>query len=380
MHRSIYAEEHEMFRKVVRSFLQKEVAPVYSEWAAHAGPPREIWRRAGELGILGIQVPEEFGGAGVASFKFNMILGEESQATCLPLGGFRAHMDIVLPYLLEYGTAEQKRRWLPGVATGDTILAIGMTEPSAGSDVAGITTTAVREGGEYVINGAKTFISNGISADLILLAVKTDPTARRQGISLIAVEGDRPGVARGRNIDKIGLHSQDTGELSFTDVRVPADNLLGTEGHGFSHLTSNLPQERLSIAASAQAAAAAAVETTIDYVKNRKAFGTTIGSFQNTKFELAGCATEVHAGQVLMDWAIESHDRGELDATSAAMVKLSATEMQGRVVDRCLQLYGGYGYCVEYPIARYYADARVTRIYGGSSEIMKVIVAKSLGL
>jgi acyl-CoA dehydrogenase len=238
VHRSIYAEEHELFRKAVRSFLQKEIAPDYSNWALHGGPPREIWRRAGELGILGIQVPEEFGGAGVASFKFNTILGEEPQAACLPLGGFRAHMDIVLPYLLEYATPEQKRRWLPGVATGETILAIGMTEPGAGSDVAGITTTAVRQGDEYVINGAKTFISNGISADLIVLAVKTDPAARRQGISLIAVEGDRPGVGRGRNLDKIGLHSQDTGELSFTDVRVPVENLLGTEGQGFVYLTS----------------------------------------------------------------------------------------------------------------------------------------------
>lgn len=380
MYGSPYGEEHELFRKTVRSFLQKEIAPDYASWADRAGPPREIWRRAGELGILGIQVPEEFGGAGVTSFTFNTILGEESQAACLPLGGFRAHMDIVLPYLLEYGTPEQKRRWLPGVASGETILAIGMTEPGAGSDVAGITTTAIRDGDEYVVNGAKTFISNGISADLILLAGKTDPGARRAGVSLIAVEGDRPGVGRGRNLDKIGLHSQDTGELSFTDVRVPVGNLLGVEGRGFEYLTANLPQERLSIAASAQAAAAAALESTVEHVKNRKAFGTTIGSFQNTKFELAACATEVHAGRVLIDWAIAAHDRGELDATDAAMVKLSATEMQGRVVDRCLQLYGGYGYCTEYPIARYYADARVTRIYGGSSEIMKVIVAKSLGL
>jgi alkylation response protein AidB-like acyl-CoA dehydrogenase len=380
MRRSIYTSEHDLFRDLVRSFLEKEVAPQYGEWEQRGGPPREIWRRAGELGILGIQVPEEFGGAGVTSFKFNTVLGEESQAACLPLGGFRAHMDIVLSYLLNYCSPEQKQRWLPGVVSGETILAIGMTEPGAGSDVAGISATAVRDGDDYVINGAKTFISNGISADLIVLAVKTDPTARRSGISLIAVEGDRPGVARGRNLEKIGLHGQETAELFYDDVRVPAENLLGEEGEGFAYLTANLPQERLSIAVSAQAAAAAALRATVAYVTERKAFGKTVGSFQNTKFELAACATEVHAGQVLIDWAIEAHDREELDATDAAMVKLFTTETQGRVVDRCLQLHGGYGYCTEYLIARYYADARVTRIYGGSSEIMKVIVAKALGL
>ncbi len=377
---SVYTEEHEIFRDTVRAFLTKEVVPQYADWERAGHPPRELWFRAGELGILGIQVPPEYGGSGVASFKFNAIISEELQRLAVPLGGIRVHMDMVLPYLMRYCTPEQKERFLPGVATGAIPLAIAMTEPGAGSDLAGISTSAVRDGDDYVINGSKTMISNGITAELFVVVVKTDPVQRHKGLSLLLVEGDRPGLERGRNLEKIGLHAQETVELFFNDLRVPAVNLLGEEGQGFAYLTSNLPQERLSIAVSSQAAAAAALDATVEYVKERHAFGTTISAFQNTKFELAACATDVRAGQALVECALDAHDRGELTVADSAMTKLYCTEMQGRVVDRCLQLFGGYGYLHEYPIARWYADARVSRIYGGSSEVMKTIVAKSLGL
>ncbi|MCW2607531.1 MAG: acyl-CoA dehydrogenase [Frankiales bacterium] len=380
MRRMLFTEEHEAFRKVVRSFYEKEAVPHYAEWEKAGHPPREFWLQAGELGLLGVQVPEEFGGGGESTFLYNVILTEEAQRVGLALGGLRVHTDICMPYFLELATPVQQARWLPRLVTGEAVSALAMSEPGAGSDVKSLSTRAVRDGDSYVVNGAKTFISNGLVADLVILAVKTDPEAGRKGISLLVVEADTPGFARGRKLDKIGLKAQDLAELSFTDMRVPVENLLGAEGDGFSHLTRNLAQERLSIAVNSQAAATQAIVTTIDYVKDRKAFGTTVASFQNTKFELAACATDVEAGQALLDRALEAHEIGDLSGDDAAKVKLFCTELQGRVVDRCLQLHGGYGYVLEYPIAKAYADARVTRIYAGSSEIMKTIIAKGMGL
>jgi alkylation response protein AidB-like acyl-CoA dehydrogenase len=380
MRRTIFTSEHEDFRAVVRAFYADEIVPQYPDWEKAGAPPREFWRRAGELGLLGIQVPSEFGGAGVDSFLFNVVLTEESQAAGLALGGLRVHTDICMPYFLRYCTDEQRKRWLPRLASGDAVTALAMSEPGAGSDVKALAARAVRDGDHYVVNGAKTFISNGFTADLVITAVKTDPAAGREGLSLLVIEGGTPGFERGRRLEKIGLKAQDLAELSFTDVRVPADNMLGAEGRGFAYLTANLAQERLSIAVNSQAAAAQAVRTTVDYVTQRQAFGTTVASFQNTKFELAACATEVAAGQALLDAALGAHEAGELTAADAAKAKLFCTELQGRVVDRCLQLHGGYGYMLEYPIARAYADARVSRIYAGSSEVMKVIIARDLGL
>ncbi|MBA4084264.1 acyl-CoA dehydrogenase family protein [Janibacter terrae] len=380
MHRTLFDSAHEDFRSMVRRFFADRAVPRYEKWMEEGHPDREFWLEAGELGLLGVQIPEEHGGGGESSFLYNVILTEEAQHAGLALGGVRVHTDICMPYFLELATPEQQARWLPKLATGEAISALAMSEPGAGSDVKAMSTRAVRDGDHYVVNGSKTFITNGLMADLVILAVKTDPEAGRKGISLLVVETDTPGFERGRRLDKIGLKSQDLAELSFTDMRVPVANLLGEENAGFGHLTRNLAQERLSIAVNSQAAAARAVETTVEYVTQRHAFGTTVGSFQNTKFELAACATDVEAGQSLLDRALLAHEKGELTPADAAKVKLFCTELQGRVVDRCLQLYGGYGYILEYPIARAYADARVTRIYAGSSEIMKTIIAKDIGL
>ena len=380
MRRTLFTEEHEAFRKLVRSFYEREAVPHYDTWEAAGHPPREFWRQAGELGLLGIQVPEVYGGGGEETFLYNVVLTEEAQRAGLALGGLRVHTDICMPYFLELASEQQQARWLPRLVTGEAVSALAMSEPGAGSDVKSLATRAVRDGDEYVVNGAKTFISNGLVADLVILAVKTDPSAGRAGISLLVVEADTPGFSRGRKLEKIGLKAQDLAELSFTDMRVPVENLLGEEGQGFTYLTRNLAQERLSIAVNSQAAAAQAIVTTIEYVQSRQAFGTTVASFQNTKFELAACATEVEAGQALLDRALQAHEDGDLTPADAAKVKLFCTELQGRVIDRCLQLHGGYGYVLEYPIAKAYADARVTRIYAGSSEIMKTIIAKSLGL
>jgi acyl-CoA dehydrogenase len=380
MQRNIYDDDQLAFGEMVGSFLKNEVVPVYSEWEAAGIIPRSFWRRIGELGLLGMQIPECFGGGGVATWRFNAVLTEQLAGTGLALGVIRVHTDICLPYILRYGSAEQQGRWLPGMASGELPAAIAMSEPATGSDLAGVQTTAVRIDDSYRVRGAKTFISNGLNADLVIVAAKTDPSERRRGISLLVVERGMPGFERGRNLVKLGLKAQDTAELFFDDVMVPAENLLGEEGRGFEYLTSNLPQERLSIALNSQAAAARALETTIAYVSQRHAFGKPIASFQNTKFSLADCATELAAGQALVDRAIVAHDAGELTPSEAAMVKLFCTEMQGRVVDRCLQLHGGYGYMMDYEISRLFADARVSRIYGGSSEIMKTIIAKSIGL
>lgn len=380
MKRVVYDDEHEAFRQTVRSFYAREVVPEFPVWEELGHPPRSFWTQAGELGLLGIQVPEEYGGSGVQSFRFNAILTEESQVAGIPLGGLRVHTDICLPYFLRYATEEQRGRWLPAIASGEAVTAIAMSEPGAGSDLARISTRAVRDGEHYVVSGSKTFISNGATADLVITVVRTGPGEGREGLTLLVVEGGAEGFERGRNLPKLGLRGQDLTELAFNDVRVPMGNRLGAEGEAFGYLGANLPQERLSIAVNSQAAAAMALRRTVEYVKERQIFGSPLSSFQNTKFELAACAAEVEAGQTLVDAALDAHDRGELDAADAAKVKLFCTELQGRVVDRCLQLYGGYGYMTEYPIARAYADARVSRIYGGSSEVMKVIIARDLGL
>jgi alkylation response protein AidB-like acyl-CoA dehydrogenase len=382
MRRTLFEDEHEDFRASWRTFLEREVAPLYEQWERERLVPREVFAKAGGHGFLGMEVPEEHGGAGVDDFRFNVVLSEEAQRAGLGSVhlGMSVHSDICLPYFMRYATEEQKERWLPGLASGELIAAIAMTEPGTGSDLAGIATTAVRNNGEYVVNGAKTFITNGINADLVITAVRTDRGERHRGLSLLVVERDTPGFERGRNLEKIGTHAQDTAELFFDDARVPAENLLGNEGEGFAYLVSNLPQERLSIAVAGVAAAEAALRWTVEYVRDRKAFGAPIGSFQNTRFELAEMRTEVDVGQAYVDRCVEALNAGELTAEDAAGAKWWCTELQGRVVDRCLQLHGGYGYMLEYPIARAYADARVTRIYGGSNEIMKEIVGRSMNL
>lgn len=381
--RTVFTDEHEAFRQMARQFVAREVVPHYEEWEQQGAPPRQFYKRLGELGILGIQIPAEYGGSGERSYKYSAVLTEETLGAKVGLGSLRVHMDIVLPYLLSYCTDEQKRRWLPGAATGDLLTAIAMTEPGTGSDLAGITTTAVRDGDRFILNGSKTFITGGVNADLILVVARTssvDEKDRRAGLSILVVDAAAEGYAVVRNLAKLGLKAQDTTELHFDNVSVPVENLLGEEGRAFQYLGHNLAQERLSIAVGSQAAATAALTSTIDYVRERTVFGKPLSSMQNTKFVLAGCATDIEAGQALVDRALEDHDRGELTAVDAAKVKLFCTELQGRVVDACLQLYGGYGYMLEYPIARLYADARVTRIYGGTSEIMKTIISKSLGL
>jgi alkylation response protein AidB-like acyl-CoA dehydrogenase len=383
MKRRIFDEDHEAFRATVRQYFEKEVAPQFPEWEQAGHPPKEFYRKAAELGIVGLQVPEEYGGGGMSSYKFNAIVTEESVRSNINLGPLRVHMDLVLPYLMAYATEEQKERWLPAFATGELMTAIAMTEPGTGSDLAGIRTTARLDGDSYVLNGAKTFISGGYNADRVLVVARTSPAEpdnRRAGLSILVVDTSSPGYKVGRNLDKLGLKAQDTCELSFDDVRVPVSDLLGEEGQAFGYLSHNLPQERLTIAVGAWTAAAHAVDLARDYTTEREVFGTTVAHFQNTKFVLAECAVDVAAGRAFLDEALEAHDSGELSGADAAGLKLWMTEMQARVVDKCLQLHGGYGYMTEYPIARLYADARVTRIYGGTSEVMKTIVAKSLGL
>jgi alkylation response protein AidB-like acyl-CoA dehydrogenase len=383
MRRSLFDADHEAFRESFRAFLDKEVVPHLAEWDAAGIVPREVFAAAGRSGFLGMDVPEELGGGGVADFRFNTVIAEETmRAGAAGAGlGISLHNDICLPYFLAYCDDDQRKRWLPGIASGELITAIAMTEPGIGSDLASMSTTARRDGDEYVVNGAKTFITNGINADLVITAVKTDPSQRHKGMSLLVLERGMPGFERGRNLDKIGQHAQDTAELSFTDVRVPRANLLGPdEGQGFTQLVTNLPQERLSIAISGVAAARTALEQTLAYVKERKAFGKPIGSFQNSKFVLAELATEIDIAEHYVDDCVRALNAGELTAVDASKAKWWCTELQGRTVDRCLQLHGGYGYMNEYPIARAFTDARITRIYGGTTEIMKEVIGRSLGL
>jgi alkylation response protein AidB-like acyl-CoA dehydrogenase len=380
MDRSIFDSDHDAYRESVQAFLDKQVLPHYDAWERGGIVPRELFAQAAELGAFA-SVPEEYGGAGVADFRYRAIFQEEATyAGVFPaLLGPVLQADICMPYLLDLTDDEQKARWLPGVAGGDLITAIAMTEPGTGSDLSGIRTKAVREGDHYVVNGAKTFITNGINADLVITAVRTGEHPHH-GLSLLVVERDTPGFERGRNLEKVGMHAQDTAELSFVDARVPATNLLGEEGTGFFGLTANLPQERLSIAVYAVAHATAALRWTLAYVRERSAFGKPVGANQAIRFRLAELVTEVEITQQYVDRCILELNDGGLTAVDAAKAKLWSTELQGRVIDACVQLHGGYGYMLEYPIARAYVDARVSRIYGGTSEIMKEIVGRSLDL
>jgi alkylation response protein AidB-like acyl-CoA dehydrogenase len=380
--RHLFEEGHELFRRSFRTFVGKEMVPHNDEWEQAGVMPREIFQSAGSHGFLGMAIPTEYGGGGVDDFRYNLILTEELQRAGLNAAGLglTLHNDICLPYFLHYCDDDQQQRWLPGIAAGTLITAIAMSEPGIGSDLASMATTALADGDHYLVNGSKTFITNGMNADLVITAVKTDPSLRHQGMSLLVIERGMPGFERGRNLDKIGLHAQDTAELFFSDVPVPVSNRLGAEGKGFTYLVSNLPQERLSIAAAGVAAARSALQWTIEYCRQRQAFGQPIGSFQNSRFVLAQIKSEVEIGQAFIDQCVQSLNTGELTAEDAAMAKWWCTELQGRVVDQCVQLHGGYGYMREYPIARAYLDARVTRIYGGTTEIMKEIIGRSLGV
>ena len=373
--RSVFTHEQELFRHAVRRFLNDQVVPEYSTWLVDGKPSRRFWRAAADVGILGIGVPEQFGGLAGSDYRHSVVVTEEIQALGLAIGGLRVQTDICLPYLLHHGSPEQRATWLPRMTSGDVVAALGLSEPGAGSDLKAMSTRARRCGDHYVVNGAKTFISNGAAADLVILAVKTDPDAGRRGISLLLVDTSTPGFAHGRKLDKLGLRAQDLAEMSFTDMKIPVENLLGVENEGFSYLTSNLAQERLSIAVNSQAAAAAALSWAVEE-QQRGA-----GAGQEVKFTLAQCAAEVAAGQALIDQALLRHVQGQLSGSDAAITKLYCTELQGRVVDRCLAL--SHPSTVLRGDSRFgnaYLDGRVSRVYGGSSEIMKVIIGQSLGL
>jgi acyl-CoA dehydrogenase len=379
--RTIFGPDHEAFRDLIRAFVAKEVVPEYATWEAAGCPPRQVFRRLGELGVMGLNMPEEWGGS-AQDYRYNVVLQEETARAGVTIGSLRTHLDVILPYFRRYADRQQQERWFPGLCAGELMTSIALTEPDTGSDLAGVRTTAARDGDRYVINGAKTYITGGAVADLfiVLCRTSTDPGNRRAGLTLLVVEDGRPGFVKGRKLAKIGLKAQDTIELSFTDVTVPAANRLGDEGQAFSYLGANLPQERLAIAVGAVAQSRAALGLTVDHVKSRRVFGQPLSAMQNTKFELAALAAELEAAQAVLDKAITELVAGDLAPADAAKVKLFCTELQGRVVDRCLQLFGGFGYITESPIARLYADARVTRIYGGTSEVMKSIISKSLGL
>ncbi|GAA2865529.1 acyl-CoA dehydrogenase family protein [Streptosporangium fragile] len=380
MQRDLFEEGHELFRETVREFLAREVAPHHSGWEKDGIVPREVWKKAGEIGMFGFGVPEEFGGAGITDFRYNAVIVEEIIGIGASGLGFSLHNDVMAPYFVDLTDDGQKARWLPGFAAGELITAVAMTEPGAGSDLQGVRTTAVREGDHYVVNGQKTFITNGINSDLVVVVAKTDPGAGARGISLLVVERGMEGFTRGRNLEKIGMHAQDTAELFFDNVRVPAANLLGgEEGQGFFQLMRNLPQERLSIAVAAVAAAETVLKTTIEYCKSRTAFGRTIGSFQNTRFVLAELDTEVEIARHYVDKCIRALNAGQLSVVDAAKAKWWTTELQTKVIDRCLQLHGGYGYMTEYPVAKAWMDSRVQTIYGGTTEIMKEIIGRSFG-
>ena len=381
MQRTLFDAEHEAFRDTVRAFLQRHVVGRHEQWEKAGIVDRDVWVEAGKQGLLGTDVPEEFGGGGVPDFRYNTVLDEEVIRVGATGLGFGLHNDIVGPYLLSLATEEQKRRWLPGFCSGETITAIAMSEPGAGSDLQRIRTHARRDGGDWVLSGSKTFITNGINADLVLVVVRTDPDADgARGLSLLAVERGMPGFERGRNLDKIGLKAQDTAELFFDEVRVPADNLVGVENRGFVHLMENLPQERLSIAVGAVAACEAVLDLTLTYVKERQAFGRPIGSFQHNRFLLAELATHTAVARAYVDECVRQHGAGRLTVQDAAMAKWWTTDLQNKVADACLQLHGGYGYMSEYPVAKAWLDGRVQSIYGGTNEIMKEIVGRGLGL
>ena len=381
MDRRIFTEEHDQFREMVRGFLETEVAPFHDEWEKEGMVPRELWKKAGAQGLLCTDVPTEYGGGGVKDFRYNVIKTEEICRIGASGVGFPLHDDVVVPYFLKYASDEQQQRYLPQMASGETITAIAMTEPGTGSDLAGVKTTAIeQEDGTYLLNGAKTFITNGIQADLVIVVAKTDPSAKHGGISLLLVERGMEGFERGRKLEKIGMAAQDTAELFFNDVRVPKENLLGEEGKGFVYLMEALPQERLGIAVSGIAGASAALDMTLAYCKEREAFGRPIGSFQNSRFKLAEMKTKITVTQEFVDRCTELHNEGKLPVDEAAMAKYWATDLLSEVVDDCLQLHGGYGYMKEYPIAKAYVDSRVQRIYGGTNEIMKEIIGRMMGV
>jgi alkylation response protein AidB-like acyl-CoA dehydrogenase len=379
MERKIFEPEHNAFRETARRFYEKECLPHRQQWERDGVTSREVWLRAGELGLLGWEAPEKYGGQGLKDFRYNVILTEEKHATGAVGPGLGLQNDVMPSYLIGLTTEEQKERWLPGYVSGQIITAIAMSEPGAGSDLAGIRTTAVRDGDHYVVNGAKTFISSGILADLVVTVVKTDPAAGHKGISLLAIERGMPGFERGRKLDKIGQRASDTAELSFTDVRVPVANLLGEENRGFYLLMGNLPAERLAIAVNAVAQARRALELTCEYAAERTAFGTPIGSFQVNRHAIADMTVKLDIMQVYVDRCIEAVNAGELTAQEAAGAKMWATETQWEIIDRCLQLHGGYGYINEFEIARLWRDARVQRLYGGTTEIMRDLIGRSLG-
>jgi long-chain-acyl-CoA dehydrogenase len=377
--RTIFTEEHEQFRQMVRAFLEKECVPHTQEWLEAGMVSREAWRKAGELGLLGWEVPQEYGGLGIKDFRYSVIIAEEIAATGAQGLALGLHNDVVAPYLIDLTTSDQRRRWLPRFVSGELLVALAISEPGAGSDVKRLSATARRDGDHYILNGTKTFISGGILANLVIVAARTDPEAGHKGMSLLVVEEGFAGFERGRKLDKIGQRASDTAELFFRDVRVPAANLLGEEGRGFYYLMRNLPQERLGIAIYAIAQAERAFRVTEEYARDRQAFGRPIGSFQVNRFALAEIKTKLDVARAYLDRCVQAALQGELTAEEAAGAKWWATELQWEIVDRCLQLHGGYGYINEYEIARLWRDARVQRLYGGTTEIMKEIVGRSLG-
>ena len=380
MRRDIFTADHEAYRETVRAYIEREITPNVERWEQERNVDRRAWKVAGEQGIIGMLVPEEYGGPGERDFRYRYVVAEElaSAAANSPAAGFALQDDIAIPYILEFGTAAQKSRWLPGMAAGELIGAIAMTEPGTGSDLQGIKTTAVPDGDSYVINGSKTFITNGINADLAIVVCRTSPERGGRALSLFVVEAGTPGFSRGRKLAKLGLHAQDTGELFFDGVRVPAGNLLGAEGDGFAQLMHQLPRERLSIGIAGVAGARAAVNWAVDYTKSRLAFGSPVAAFQNTQFALATAVTEVDVLEAYIDKAVLALNAGDLSAVDAAKAKLWASDVLNRVVNNCLQLFGGYGYMTEFPIARAWADARVSQIYGGTNEVMKLIIGRDL--
>ncbi|MDG3011716.1 acyl-CoA dehydrogenase [Rhodococcus sp. D2-41] len=380
MERTLFDSDHTLFRDSYRSFLAEHVAPHHDRWEEQNIVDRDVWIEAGKHGFLGMSMDEDFGGGGVKDFRYNAIIDEETTKGGFSGIGFTLHNDVVEPYLRKLATDEQKQRWFPGFCSGELITAIAMTEPGTGSDLQGIKTNAKRDGSDWILNGAKTFITNGINADLVIVVAQTDPDKGAQGFSLFVVERGMPGFERGRNLDKVGMKAQDTAELSFSDVRVPAENLLGEEGMGFVYLMQNLPQERLSIAVVAAAAMESVLAKTVEYCRDRKAFGRSIGTFQNTRFVMAELATETKIARIFVDRCIEALNESNLTIEEAAMAKWWTTEKQVALIDRCLQLHGGYGYMREYPVAKAYLDSRVQTIYGGTTEIMKEIIGRGLGM
>ena len=375
--RTLYDSDHEMFRDTLRKFLEVEAMPQHEQWEKDGMVSDEIWLKAGEQGFLCPMIPEEYGGLGT-DFRYNCIVNEEiGRSGCTGLG-WTLHNDITVPYIVRYGSEEQKKKYLPLCITGELITAIAMTEPGAGSDLQGTHTSAVLDGDHYILNGSKTFITNGQKAGLVIVVAKTDSSAGSKGISLFLVDADLPGFSKGKNLKKLGLKAQDTSELFFQDVRVPKENLLGEEGRGFIYLMQDLPQERLSIAIGAVANAQAVLESTVAYTKERKAFGTTIASFQNTQFKLAEMSAEIDMAEVYTDRCTELLLEGKLDTVTASKAKLLTTDLQCKVADECLQLFGGWGYMWEYPVCRAFADSRIQRIYGGTNEIMKLIISRDL--